>query len=325
MAKAWIRDRYGPPDVLRIADVATPRPADDQVLVRVRAAAVSRADAEIMVGSPLWVRLVGFGLLNPKNPRLGADFAGEIEAVGRGVTAYHPGDAICGNLLFHGMGAFAEYVVVPTQAPIARKPSNISFAAAASVPEGALIAVQAIRDQKSLTRAHQVLINGAGGGAGTLAIQYAKTFGAVVTAVDHADKQSLMRELGADHVIDFTLERLAAPGCTYDLIVDIVGARSLREWAAMLKPNGVYVAVGGSMRHIARTLTLGKWLGHSHNKRMGMLGVDFNSVDLEFAMGLIEARELTTAVEKTYAFEQLPDAMHHVLAETTLGKVVITT
>ena len=214
--KAIVRNEYGSPDVLRLEEIPTPTPADNEVLVRVLAASVNKGDWEILRVDPLWVRLAGFGLVRPKTQILGSNLAGRVEAVGRDVTQFEAGDEVFGDILQCGLGAFAEYVCVPEDAAIVRKPASITFEEAASVPEAGFIALQAIRDKGRLKRGQKILINGAGGGAGSFAVQLAKSLGAEVTGVDSTEKLDLMRSLGADHALDYTQEDFEVREPQYD-------------------------------------------------------------------------------------------------------------
>ncbi len=321
--KAIVRDKYGSPDVLRLEEIATPAPADNELLVKVHAAALNKGDWEILQGSPLWVRLVGFGLINPKIRILGSNFSGRIEAVGQAVSEFQVGDEICGDILEHGLGAFAEYVCVPEHAAIVRKPAGISFEEAASMPEAALIALQGIRNKGQVKSGRKVLINGAGGGAGTFAIQLAKLIGAEVTGVDTAEKLDLMRSLGAEHVVDYTREDFAARDTRYDLVLDLVGVRSIKTWKRVLQPEGIYMAVGGSMLQLIKTLLLGSWISRTTTKKIGVLGVDFNRQDIASGLELMESGQIAATIDRYFALQDVPDAMRYLGAGRSKGKVVV--
>ena len=321
--KAIVRDKYGSPAMLRLEDIATPTPADNELLVKVHAAALNKGDWEILQGSPLWVRLVGFGLINPKIRILGSNFSGRIEAVGQAVSEFQVGDEICGDILEHGLGAFAEYVCVPEHAAIVRKPAGISFEEAASMPEAALIALQGIRNKGQVKSGRKVLINGAGGGAGTFAIQLAKLIGAEVTGVDTAEKLDLMRSLGAEHVVDYTREDFAARDTRYDLVLDLVGVRSIKTWKRVLQPEGIYMAVGGSMFQLLKTLLLGAWVSRTTEKKIGVLGVDFNRQDIATGLELMESGQIAATIDRYFALQDVPDAMRYLGAGRSKGKVVV--
>jgi len=321
--KAIVRDKYGSPDVLRLEEVATPTPADNEVLVKVHAAAVNKGDWEILRGSPLWVRLVGFGLIRPKVRILGSNLSGRIEAVGHAVTRFQVGDDICGDILEHGLGGFAEFVCVPEDAAIVRKHANLSFEEAASVPEAGLIALQGLRDKANVKSGQNVLINGAGGGAGTFAIQLAKSFGAEVTAVDSTAKLDLMRSLGADHVVDYTQEDFAERATRYDCVLDVVGVRSIKTWKRVLKPEGIYLAAGGSVSQIARTLLLGAWISWRSKTKIGVLGVNFNKKDIATTLELMESGQVTATIDRCFSLQDVAEALRYLGAGHSKGKVVI--
>ena len=321
--RAIVRDSYGPPDVLRLEEIPLPTPGDNEVLVRVRAAAVNKGDWEILRGSPIWVRLVGFGLIKPKTQVLGSNFSGQIETVGRNVSQFAAGDEICGDLLSHGLGAFSEYVCVPEDAAIVRKPANVTFEEAASVPEAGLIALQGIRDKGRLKSGQKILINGAGGGAGSFAIQLAKSVGAEVTAIDSQQKLEFMRSLGADHVVDYAQKDYNPRGENYDLILDVVGIRSIAFWKHALAPNGVYVSAGGTVTQIARTLAAGAWVSRTTEMKIGVLGVSFNKEDLSTVMDLLASGKIAATIERCYPLENVPDALRHLGAGHSKGKLVI--
>lgn len=321
--KAIIRDKYGSPDVLRLEEIPTPTPADNEVLVRVHAAAINKGDWEILRGVPIWVRLVGFGLMKPKTRILGSNLAGRIEAVGQAVSQFEVGDEICGDILTHGLGAFAEYVCVPEDAAIVRKPANITFEEAASVPEAGLIALQAFRDKGQLKSGQKVLINGAGGGAGTFAIQLAKSMGAIVTGIDNSEKLELMGSLGADHVVDYTQEDFMTPGTEYDLILDVVGVRSVATWKRALAPTGIYVSAGGSVAQIAKTLLLGALVSRTTQKKIGVLGVSFNKEDLSTVIELLASGKVAATIDRRYPLQDVPEAIQYLGAGHSKGKLVI--
>src|SRR6266851_3370485 len=245
--KAIVQERYGSPDDLELRDVETPVVGDDEVLVRVRAASVHPDVWHVVTGRPYVLRLMGAGVFRPKNPIPGTDMAGIVESVGKGVSRFRPGDPVFGETIpaqqWTNGGAFAEYVSVP-QDLLALKPDNITFEQAASVPTSGYIALQNLRDPSRLRPGQTVLINGAGGGVGTLALQLAKAYGAHVTAVDSTRKLGMLRSLGADEVIDFTEEDFTQRGVRYDLIVDVPGNHPFSACRRALKPDGRYVLIG---------------------------------------------------------------------------------
>ncbi len=292
--------------------------------MRVRAASVNKGDTEILRGKPAWVRLVDFGLLRPKVRILGCNLAGRIEAVGRKVTEFEMDDEVFGDILECGLGAFAEYVCVPQRAPLVRKPAWLTFEEAASLPESGFIAVQALRDKGRLKSGQKVLINGAGGGAGSFAVQLAKSLGAEVTGVDKTEKLDWMRALGADHVVDYTQEDFAQRGGRYDLILDVVGVRSVYTWKRALSDGGTYLAAGGSVPQIARTLLFGGWVSGTSSKSIGMLTVKPNRQDLLTIIELTEAGQVATTIDRRYPLSETAEAIRYVGAGHSKGKVVIT-
>jgi NADPH:quinone reductase-like Zn-dependent oxidoreductase len=322
--RAIVRTEYGSPDVLRLADVPRPTPADDEVLIRVHAAAVNKGDTEILQGKPLWVRLVGFGLVKPKVRILGCNLAGRIEAVGSKVTELRPGDEVFGDIMEHGLGAFAEYVSVPQDAALVRKPPWLTFEEAASLPESGFIAIQALRDEGHLNPGSRVLVNGAGGGAGSFAVQLAKSLEAEVTAVDKAEKLEWMHALGADHVIDHAREDLSRLGQEYDLILDVVGVGSLSVWKRALTSRGIYLAAGGSVLQIVRTLLYGAWVTRTSDKRMGVLAVKPNRQHLVDILALVETGKVKATIDRVYPLREAAAAVRYVAEGRSKGKVVIT-
>ncbi len=321
--KAVVRDEYGSPDVLRVEEVPRPTPASNEVLVKVHAAAVNRADWEILHGYPRHVRLVGFGLTRPKSRILGSNLAGRIEDVGRSVSEFQVGDEICGDILASGLGAFAEYVCVPEDAVIVRKPPKLTFEDAASVPEAGLISLRAIRDKAQLKAGQKVLINGGGGGAGTFAIQLAKSTGAQVTAVDATEKQDLMRALGADRVVDYTQDDLSVRDSRYNLILDIVGVRSIRSWKRLLQPDGIYLAAGGTVPRILKTLLGGAWFSWTTTMKIGVLAVNYDKTDMATVIGLLESGQVAATIDRRYTLDGVPEAFRYLGAGHAQGKVIV--
>ncbi len=248
LMKAIVYRCYGSPDVLEFEDVAKPTPADGEVLVKVHAAAVNPLDWHYMRGSPYFVRL-GSGLGAPKDSRIGVDFAGTVEAVGKDVRQFKPGDEVFGGR----NGAFAEYVVVPEDRALVPKPSNVTFEQAASVPIAAVTALQALRDKGKIEPGQRVLINGASGGVGTFAVQIAKSFGAEVTGVCSTRNVEMVKSIGADHVIDYTKADYTESGKQFDLIIDNVGTHSLLANRRVLSPKGLLVIIGLSQRYDEQT------------------------------------------------------------------------
>ena len=250
--KAIVQTQYGPPDVLQLKEVAKPMPKDNEVLVKVKAASVNYSDWVYVRGKPLVARLMGSGLLKPKNMLLGADIAGRVEVVGRNVKQFHPDDEGYADLSVCGWGGFAGYVSVPENV-FALKPANLTFEEAAAVPQASIVALQGLRDEGQIQPGKKVLINGASGGIGTFAVQIAKYFGAEVTGVCGSKNFDLLRSIGADKVIDYTQEDFTQNGERYDLILDIKAYRSISDCERALDPKGIYVLAGGSVARIIQT------------------------------------------------------------------------
>lgn len=322
--RAVVRQEYGSPEVLELAEVERPRVGYDDVLVRVRAVSANASDIEMLTAKPVYVRLVGFGLWKPAIRILGSDVAGRVEAVGDKVTRFRPGDEVLADTLYHGMGGLAEYVAVPQSAPMAHKPEGLSFEQAAAIPQAAVIALQGIRDRGRVRAGQRVLINGAGGGAGSFAVQLAKSAGAEVTAVDRGHKLDMLRSLGADHVVDFTQKDFTRSGRRYDLILDLAAHRSILDHRRALSPNGIYAMVGGSMISLLRALILGPLLSRFGSRRMGILGVRPNREDLATAAEMVANGELDCVIDRRYPLSEAAEALRRLGAGQARGKVVIT-
>jgi NADPH:quinone reductase-like Zn-dependent oxidoreductase len=265
--KAIVYTKYGSPDVLQLKEVERPTPKDGEVLVNVHAASVNAADGHLLKGRPFLLRLE-YGLLKPTRQILGSDIAGRVEAVGKNVREFQPGDEVFGDLSGCGLGGFAEYVAVPEHV-VAPKPENMTFEQAAAVPMAAVTALQGLRDKGQLQPGQKVLIHGASGGVGTFAVQIAKAFNAEVTAVCSTRNVDMVRSLGADHVIDYTREDFTKNGQRYDLILAANGDRSIFDYKRALASRGRYVAVGGSMTQIFQAMLLGPLLSRSGSQKMG--------------------------------------------------------
>jgi NADPH:quinone reductase-like Zn-dependent oxidoreductase len=317
--KAIVYTKYGPPETLQLEEVAKPTPKDDEVLIKVRAVSVNRSDWEGQRGKPLYARIGG--LLKPRHQRLGSDIAGRVEMAGRNIWRFQPGDEVFGDILPR-LGGFAEYVCARESA-LALKPPSMTFEEVAAIPQAAVIALQGIRDRGQVQPGEKVLINGAGGGAGTFAVQLAKMYGAEVTGVDNYGKLDFMRSLGADHVIDYTREDFTKNGKQYDLILDIVAHRSVFAYKRALRPNGSYFLAGGSVATILQILFLGPWIRRTTGKKIRVLAVRPNIEDLDFMKELIEAGKVTPVIDRTYPLSEVPEAMGYVGEGHAQGKVVI--
>jgi NADPH:quinone reductase-like Zn-dependent oxidoreductase len=319
--KGLVAHCYGAPEVLKLEQVAKPTPADDQLLVKVHAAALNPVDWHYMRGSPYIMRLMS-GLGSPHDARVGVDFAGTVEAVGKNVTRFKPGDEVFGG----ADGAVAEYVVVRESRGVALKPANVTFEQAGSVAIAALTALQGLRDHGGLKSGHKVLINGASGGVGTFAVQIAKHLGAEVTGVCSTRNVELVRSLGADHVIDYTQQDFAAGAERYDLILDNVANRSLSDLRSALKPTGAIVIVGGAK---------GDWIGPLLpplkaailqpfvDQKMGTFMAKLTKDDMQLLGELMEAGKVTPVVDRRYALEEAAKAMAYLEAGRARGKVVV--
>ena len=321
--RAIVYEEYGSPDVLNFQEVEKPAPMEDEVLVKVHAASVNAADWHMMRADPPLVRLMGFGLLRPKYKILGADVAGRVEAVGRNVTQFQPGDEIFGDLSGDGFGGFAEYVCA-TEDALALKPAKVSFEEAAAVPLAAVTALQGLRNKGQIQQGQKVLINGASGGVGTFAVQIAKSFGAEVTGVCSTSKVDMVRSLGADHVIDYTQEDFTKNGQHYDLILAANGYHPISDYKRALGPEGTYVMTGGSGAQMFQSMTLGPILSMTGSKKLGNLSMKANKGDLIFMKGLLEAGEVTPVIDRTYPLSEVPEAMRYLEEGHARGKVVIT-
>ena len=311
---------------LKLEEVEKPVPNDDQLLVRVRAASVNPYDWHFVEGTPKIMRAMGVGLRKPKDTRLGVDFAGTVEAVGKNVTQFKPGDEVFGG---RG-GAFAEYVCPRATRAIALKPANVTFEQAASVNIAGITALQAVRDKGKVQPGQKVLINGASGGVGTFAVQIAKSLGADVTGVCSTRNVDLVRSLGADRVIDYTKEDFAKGAERYDVILDNVPNHSLSECRHVLNPNGKYVMIGGGGPNDSR------WVGPFGrviaalvvspfvSQEMGMMMADANQKDLTILGDLMQSGKVKPVIDRTYKLSEVPAAIRYVEQGHARGKVVIT-
>jgi NADPH:quinone reductase-like Zn-dependent oxidoreductase len=320
--KAVIREAYGSVDVLRLGEVAKPAAGDGEALVRVRAAGVDQGVWHLMVGMPYVMRLVGFGVRAPKNPLLGYDVAGRVEAVGANAGAFRPGDEVFGTC----RGSFAEYAVARADR-LAAKPDNVSFEQAAATPISGYAALQAVRDHGKVKAGQRVLIIGAGGGVGTFAVQIAKADGAEVTGVCGTAKTELVRSIGADHVIDYTKEDFADARVRYDVILDIAGNRPLSQLRRVLTPRGTLVIVGaedaGNWLGIRRQLRAASLSPFVHQK-LGFFISKERSQDLEALRNLLETGAVRSIVDRTFPLDAVPEAIRYLREGRSHGKVVIT-
>jgi NADPH:quinone reductase-like Zn-dependent oxidoreductase len=321
--KAIVRDTYGSPDVLELREIDKPEIADDEVRVHVHAAGVGRDVWHIMTGLPYPIRLAGYGLRAPKNPVIGSDVAGVVEAVGKNVTRFQPGDEVFGI----GKGSYAEYARA-LEDKLAPKPVNLTFEQAAVIAISGLTALQGLRDHGRVEPGQKALIIGASGGVGTFAVQIAKVFGAHVTGVCSTTKVDMVRSIGADHVVDYTRDDFAEGDQRYDLILDIGGNSSLSRLRRVLTPKGTLVIAGGE--------TDGRWLGGTDRQiralllspfvgqKLGTFVCSENHEDMIVLKDLIEAGKLTPVIDRTFSLSEVPEAIRYLEEGHARGKVVIT-
>jgi NADPH:quinone reductase-like Zn-dependent oxidoreductase len=317
--KAIVYEEYGPPsEVLELREVEKPSPKENEVLVKIHASSINFGDNALVRGEPFVARLWS-GLLKPKHKIPGGDVAGQVEAVGRDVKQLRPGDEVYADIGSFGFGAYAEYVSVPEDA-LALKPANISYEEAAAVPQYAVVALQGLRDEGQIQQGQKVLINGASGGIGTFAVQIAKSFGAEVTGVCSTRNLDLVRSLGADHVIDYTKEDFTEGEQRYDMILDIVANRSVKDYTRALNPEGSYVAVAFN----ASSLFLGSFISRSEGKKVGSLMHKPNVEDLVYMKELIEAGKVVPVINRAYPLSEVAEALRYYVEGNPPGKVVIT-
>jgi NADPH:quinone reductase-like Zn-dependent oxidoreductase len=313
--KAFVYERYGPPETLRMVEVDKPTPGTGAVLVRVVAASVNAADWHLLRGKPLFSRAT-LGLLRPKHKILGVDVAGQVEAVGSGVTRFKPGDQVYANLLDHGYGGFAEYVSAPVGA-MSLKPADLSFEEAAAVPMAATTALQGLGHHGEIQPAQKVLVNGASGGVGSFAVQIAKSYEAEVTGVTSTQNLDLVRSLGGDHVLDYTTTDFVEGGRRYDLILDTVGNRSVPDLRAALAEGGRAAVTG--FTSVARLLSVSLRRG----KDVAQVQAHVTAKDLELLSELIEAGKVRPQIDRRYQFADIPAAIAYLEQGRARAKVVV--
>ena len=318
--KAIVRTQYGPPDVLQFTEVAKPTPADNEVLIKLYAASVNPLDVFQMRGVPLLRSIPG--LRTPKHQVLGCDIAGRVEAVGKQVKQFQPGDEVFGVTGFAG-GGFAEYVCA-TENKLALKSADLSFEDAAAVPIAAITALQGLRDKGRIQPGQKVLVDGASGGVGTFAVQIAKSFGAEVTAVCSTKKVDTARSLGADHVIDYTREDFTKSGQRYDLILGANAHHSIFDYMRALSQDGIYVIAGGGLAQIFQAMLLAPLLSRIGSKKTYFFIANINQKDLVFLKDLLEAGKVVPVIDRRYPLSDAAEALRYLEQKHARGKVVLT-
>lgn len=320
--KAIFYTQYGTPANLQLTAVDKPVPAENEVLVKVHATSINSWDWDLLVGKPFLVRLLG-GLIKPKNKILGADVSGVVESVGKNVTGFQPGDEVFGDIAANGFGALAEYVAAPEKL-LALKSPNMSFEQAAALPQAGLLALQGLRYKKGLKAGDALLINGAGGGVGTIALQYAKSIGAEVTCVDKLEKFDRLKLLGADYFIDYRKEDYTKTGKQYDYILDVIAHRSVTDYKRVLKPGGVFAMIGGSMGGLLlQMMIVQPLLSQFRNKKLGIMGYKAGKKDLDELSRLFEEGKLSPIIDKNFPLERTTDAFMYFEKGEFIGKIII--
>ncbi|MGB7621721.1 MAG: NAD(P)-dependent alcohol dehydrogenase [Terriglobia bacterium] len=317
--KAIVYYNYGSPDVLKCEEIEKPTAGDNEVLIKVCAASLNALDWRLMRGKPLFARLMMGGLRKPKSTRPGVDVAGQVEAVGRNVTQFKPGDEVFGVC----RGAFAEYGCV-IEEKLALKPANITFEDAAAVPVAALTALQGLRDKGRIQPGQKVLVDGASGGVGTFAVQIAKSFGAEVTAVCSTRNVDTARSIGADHVIDYTQKDFTKNGQRYDLILAANAYHSIFDYRRALSPKGIYVMAGGGWTQILQAMLLGPFLSLIGRKKMRFFMANVNRKDLVLLKDLLESGKVVPVIDRRYPLSEVAEAIRYIEKGHAQGKIVIT-
>ncbi len=317
--KAIVCTRYGPPDVLQFKDIAKPTPADNEVLIKLYAASVNPVDLHLMRGKPFFLRLMSGGLRAPKREVPGHDIAGRVEAVGRNVTQFKPGDDVFGAC----RGAFAEYVCA-LEDKLAPKPANSSFEDAAALPVAALTALQGLRDKGRIQPGQKVLIDGASGGVGTFAVQIAKSFGTEVTAVCSTRNLDTARSLGADHVIDYAREDFTKSAQRYDLILAANARHSISDYLRTLSQNGTYVMAGGGLVQALQVALFGPLLSRIGRKKVCFFIANINQKDLVFLGDLLAAGKVVPVIDRRYPLSGAAEALRYLAEGHAQGKIVLT-
>ncbi|TFG31265.1 NAD(P)-dependent alcohol dehydrogenase [Candidatus Thorarchaeota archaeon] len=320
--KAIVGKRYGAPESLQLKEVKKPTPKENEVLIEVRASSLNAADFERLRGS-LVTRLTG--PLRPKDKIPGTDVSGTVEAVGSSVTQFKPGDEIVGDLFYHGSGAFAEYVCAPEKV-LTIKSSSMTFEEAATYPQAAIIALQSLRGEREIQPGQKVLINGAGGGMGTFAVQIAKSYGAEVTGVDSEKKLDMLHSIGADHTIDYTQTDYTNTSQCYDIIIDTVANRSLSDYKRALTHDGLFVMVGGTRSAIFQAAIIAPIKTRNDSQKIGLnwWSKPYNKEDMDFLAMLYDEGKVKPVIDKLYPLSKVPEALKYLEDGHVIGKAVIT-
>ncbi|WP_341835610.1 NAD(P)-dependent alcohol dehydrogenase [Chitinophaga pollutisoli] len=322
--KAIVYRQYGSPDQLQLQDIPIPVPQDDEVLVKIQAASINSWDWDLVIGKQLLLRLIG-GLRKPRHVVLGADIAGRVEAVGKNVRFFQPGDEVFGDIAESGFGGFAEYVVTKEKL-LARKSPAMTFTQAAALPQAGLLALQGLRHFGRVMPGQRILINGAGGGVGTLALQLAKSAGAEVTCVDLASKFDMLRGLGADHCIDYTVLDYTRTGEQYDKVLDVIAHRKVADYKRALRPGGTFTMIGGSMGWLLfQMMVLAPLIPAGSGRKLGIMGYRPKREDLDLLTQLFEAGQLQPVIDREYPLADTADAFRYFGTGKVMGKVVIAT
>jgi NADPH:quinone reductase-like Zn-dependent oxidoreductase len=322
--KAIVCPKYGSPDVLQLQEVAKPAPKEDEILIKIHAASINYRDWRMMRANPFFIRLVPGGFLQPKNKILGADVAGRVEAVGRYIKQFMPGDKVFGYLpSATGRGTFAEYVCADENV-ITLKPANLSFEQAAAVPLAAITALQGLRDKGNIQPGQKVLIQGASGGVGTFAVQIAKSFGTEVTGVCSTRNLEMVRSLGADHVIDYKKENFTRNGQCYDLILAANGYHAISDYLRALSPEGIYVVAGGSMIQLFQATLQGRRNPQTRSQKTYVVSLVQSQKDLIFMQELLESGKVVPVIDGCYPLSETAEALRYFEKVHAKGKVVIT-
>ena len=319
--KAIVYSKYGNADVLDLQDVSMPSPKPNEVRIKVQTASINSWDWDLLKGQPFVVRLDG-GMRRPKYSILGADVAGVIDDVGSEVKHYRPGDEVFGDLSGCGWGGFAEYVCAREDA-LSLKPATMSYADAAALPQAGVLALQGLRQAGALREGQTILLNGAGGGVGTLALQIAKNAGAIVTVVDRREKLELLRSMGADHIIDYEREDYTRNGHRYELILDVMGTRSFAAVKRALRPGGMYVIIGGALSRIFQAMILGGLTNKFSSNKINVLYHRPSRVDQDALAEMWQSRKIVPVIDRIFPLGETREAMRYYSDGLAVGKVMI--